>query len=367
MKESLFLLSNGVDVYKGGILQFSPWFLTLLSPFSFIFDNYYLVRCLFIVVDLAVGALIHELATKHSSQKSLFGDAAALKCHFFNPLGFFTVFGLNCGLFLGLLQLLAFVAALRRNFLLAAVICGFLIHCDFYNFSLIAPISFASSSVTLRIKIAIKCFAAWIVFTVSSRFVLFWFWRVPSASTLAVLDSVLLSRMRQDSLRPNAGLMWYLFAQTFPVFRDLLKITWQMCLMAFWPACAIKFRSDPLFMFSALTASLSILKGYPSVSDYALFFNLLLLHNWLFPRTRLLLISLFAAAAVFVIKMQVWRYWIEFPGFNANFYYIFTLIWNGLLVVIFLDLAAAYNKHKIYQQNPKLLEKEYDHFKLLQR
>lgn len=87
----------------------------------------------------------------------------------------------------------------------------------------------------------------------------------------------------------------------------------------------------------------------------------------LFNRSRILLIALFVSAGVFVLQMQIWRYWIELPGFNANFYYVFTLIWNAVLVIIQMDLVAAYNKTKIYAENKKLEGKEYEKFKLFQR
>ncbi len=140
-----------------------------------------------------------------------------------------------------------------------------------------------------------------------------------------------------------------------------------MVLMVFWPACILKFRSDPIFMFFTLIGAQMILKGYPSVTDYGLFFALLMTQAQLFEQTRVLFIALFVAAGVYVLKMQMWRYWIELPGFNANFYYIFTLIWNAALVIIFMDVVAAYNKTKIYEDNPRLKEKEYEKCKLFQR
>lgn len=99
--------------------------------------------------------------------------------------------------------------------------------------------------------------------------------------------------------------------------------------------CAIKFKNDPLFMLFLLIGSQAVLKGYPSVSDYVLFFGLLMTQFKFFEHTR----SFFSPYSL-PLEFSYLNY--KFGGFNLNFYYISTLIWNVVLVIIILDTLSAY-------------------------
>ena len=357
MRESIFLLRNGVNIYDGGVLQPSPWLLTILAPFAL--DNFYAIRLIFIGLDLLIAVALYKLT--ELIPKSPLNPVQVAKCYFYNPLAIFSVFGMNWTLFIVFLHLTALRYSLQGKELITAVLGGFLIHVDFYNLALLAPLAIRSK------RILVKTVAFWLILSISSTWLLHYCWNVPRASLLDIIDSVYISRMRIDSLRPNSGMSWYLFAQVFPAFTPLLKMTFQSTLMVFWPACAIKFRSDPVFMFLMIIGSQMILKGYPSSTDYALFFGLMMTQAHVFEQTRVLFIALFVAAGVYVMKMQIWRYWIEVNGFNANFYYIFTLIWNAVLIIIFMDLVSAYNKTRIYEENKELNDKSYEKCKLFQR
>lgn len=353
-----------MNIYDGGVLQTAPWLLTAFSLFDW--NNFYLTQIFVLLLDLANAAAIHKLTSKFVKNCPFTADQVT-KCYFYNPFTFFALFGMNLGMVPVWLQLSALILALEGNELSTALVCGVLIHLDWNNLAFIAPIAAAFSK--KRTVVVVKCLAVWLVLTISSKFLLSSHWNVvdDEGILIKILDSVHFSRMRIDSLRPNSGMLWYLFSQVFPGFTPLIKITFQLTLMTFWPACAIKFQKDPIFMFFMLFGSQMILKGYPSVADYALFFGLLMSQARLFERARVLFIALFVAAGVYVLKMQIWRYWIELPGFNVNFYYIFTLIWNAVLIVILLDVLAAYNKHQIYIYNPKLKEKAFEKSKLHQR
>lgn len=364
VKESLFLLRNGVNIYSGGNLQAAPWLLTIFSGFDGILNNYFGLRILFIAADFGIAAALYRLSELLGKKQNQLTPVQVLKCYLYNPFGIIAVFGMNWTILLVFLKLAAMNSALQGNELIGAALCGFLIHVDFYNLALVAPIALATKNPK---KVALKCLATWMILFITSNWLLSLYWGIRKVQFGEMLDSVYLSMMRVDSLRPNSGMFWYLYTQSFPAFTPLLKITFQMTLAVFWPACSIKFSSDPVFMFLALLGSQMILKPYPSVVDYAVYFGVLMTQFHIFERTRVLLVAFFVAFGVYVLKMQIWRYWIELPGFNANFYYIFTLIWNAILIIMYLDVIAAYTKHRIYRDNPKLEGKEYDKCKLFQR
>lgn len=365
VKESLFLLRNGVNIYIKGNLQASPWLLTIFSTFDEIFDNFYTLRIFFLVTDFLVAFSLYRLTQLLGKDKSLLTPIQVAKCYFYNPFGIIAVFGMNWTLILSFLQLTSLNFALQGNVLISSILCGFLIHVDFNNLALIAPIALTFKNNSK--KFILNCMTTWTILLISSNWILYHFWDIKNVQFMDIIDSVYISKMRMDNIRPNSGMFWYLYAQVFPAFISLLKFTFQMTLMVFWPACAIKFHSDPIFMFISIIGSQMILKPYPSVVDYSLYFGLLMTQFHLFERTRVLFITFFVSFGIYILKIQIWRYWIELPGFNANFYYIFTLIWNASLVIIYLDIVSAYNKHQIYCKNKKLEGKEFEKCKLFQR
>lgn len=353
-----------MNIYDGGNLQAAPWLLTLFSTFDRILNNFFGLRILFIAADFAVAASLFRLTGLIGKEKDRLTPVQVIKCYFYNPFTIIAVFGMNWTLLLAFLKLAALNSALQGNELIGAAICGFLIHADFYNLALVPPIALATKNPK---KVALKCLIVAMILLITSKWLLSSYWRIGNVKFSEIIDSVYLSMLRVDSLRPNSGMFWYLYTQSFPVFTPLLKITFQMTLAVFWPACSVKFSSDPVFMFMAILGSQMILKPYPSVVDYAVYFSLLMTQFHIFERTRVLLIAFFVAFGVYVLKMHIWRYWIELPGFNVNFYYIFTLIWNVILIIMYLDVISAYRKHRIYRDNKKLEGKEYDKCKLFQR
>ena len=368
MRESLFLLRNGVNIYENGTLQAAPWNLALFAGIERIFGNNQVGNGIFLViVNILISAAFFSI-TKFLESESInaLSPAAVAKCHLYNPLSFLAVFGLNFGLVGILVQLAALASCLRGFEILSALLAGFAVYSDFYSVALVVPMILCFKP-ERRFKFTVKCLIVWLFLLGSSDFLLFRIWSVKALHPFSFINSVYLSRMRIDSLRPNSGLNWYLFTQVFPVFRPLLKISCQIILMVFWPACVIKFNKDPMFMLFLLVGSQAVLKGYPSVSDNVLFFGLLMTQFKLFEHTRILFLALFAAFGVFAFKLQIWRYWIELPGFNVNFYYISTLIWNVVLIIIILDILTAYGKYKIFLDNPIMKDKKLIDCKLFQR
>lgn len=362
MRESLFLIANGVNIYDNGTLQPAPWFLTLISFFTGILDNHYMARLLFVGMDLLIAGSLYKL-TEFIPKSPLRPDQV-VKGYFYNPLSLCAIIGMSMGMMGNLVQLMMLNCLLGGRGMMTAILSGFLIHMDIYNLAVIGPI------VVISMKTGIKSLAVWLILSISSMWLCSNYWKIPVnglAGLADILDSVYFSRMRTDSLRPNSGMSWYLFSQVFPVFTPMLKWTFQLILAVFIPACSIKFRKNPVFMFLTLIGAQMILKGYPSVSDYSLFFSVLLTQMRIVERTRILLIALFVAFGVFVMMLQIWRYWIELPGLNVNFYYIFTLIWNATLITILIDVVSAYNLTELYEENPGLSGRELEGCKVFQR
>jgi GPI-anchor transamidase subunit U len=348
----------------------APWFLALFSLFEGVLKHPIGSRIFFLAIDLLIAAVLHAVLLAAIDEEDLkimpFTPDQIVTAYLFNPLGFASVMGMNTGLVTVLLQLTAFLAAFKGKRKLTILLAAFLAYTDVYLLALMVPLMLiVHKNRSEQVSFLLKALGLFAGLVLTSDWIIYMNWNVSSTNSFSFLDSVYLSRMRIDSFRPNSGIQWYLFTQVFPAFSNLLKVTMQMTLVSFWPASMLKFRSDPLFMTFVLVGSQSILKAYPSTSDYLLFFTLLTTQCKYFEHSRALLIALFVSAGVFLFQIQIWRYWIELPGFNANFYYIFTLIWNCSLIVILLDMVSAYNKFIIYQKNPSL--KRNENIKLFQK
>lgn len=360
------MFQNKVDLYKTATISPMP----LIVLFFSLFQNQsrVLVQLFFVLVDILISASFYIIQSTRSDSP-LSPDSLAL-IHLYNPLTLMAVLGQNLGLIGVLVQSAAIAAAVTQRRLQSTCLSGLSTYLEFLSIPLIFPVAILASSNTQNCEKELKSFMiksvsfTFILFILSGLFVKLY---LNSDRPFAFIYSAYLSRIHSDDLRPNSGLFWYLFTQVFSTFRSLFKVTIPMVLLAFWAPVSMKYRKDPLFMIFLHVAIQSLLKPYPSAADYSFLFTLLAMQAHLFERTRVLFFAVFIAAGIFVFQMKIWRYWIEVPGFNVNFYYIFTLAWNIIIAVIVLEMTMAQGMDQLHKENPELLDDKYKEYKVYQR
>lgn len=346
VRETAFLLKSGVPVYSFGKVLPAPLLVFLVDGFESFVRSRLILRFAFVMLDYLIGV---ELAVLTDSPHMIL-------VHLLNPLSVMACLGMNLNLISVALLLASFVAAKRRKINVSALAMALVVYLDVRQVAFVIPAFLWHRSKRFVFQTVIM----WSALVYASVL-------MPSSSSLSFLESVYFSRLRVDDLSPNAGLFWYLYQQVFAHFSSFLKVTFQLVPCALVVPLSLKFEHDPSFLAFVLQALLVVFKPDPSGADYVLLCGLLFAHSHIFEHTRVLFFALFVEAGVFVFLLRIWDYWIRFNGFNANFYYIFTLVWNVVWIVITLEMVLAHQRARLYGMYPFLKDKEFEKCKLIQR
>lgn len=343
VKETAFLLKSNFPVYAFGKVLPAPLLVWAIEAFESVTRSALLTQFAFVLLDFSIGLQLAELTGSHSM----------LLVHLLNPLSIMTCLGKNLNLIGVALILAGLSSAKKRQIGLSSLFLATATYLDIRSAIFTIPAYFWSRNCHL-LSTQLGILSG--LFLVSS---LIW--------SPAFFESDYWSRLRVDDLRPNAGLFWYLYQQIFAHFSDFLKVVLHLVPAALVVPVSIKFEQDPLFLAFVLQAATTILKPDPSGADYVLLCGLLFAQQRIFEHTRVLFVALFVQAGILVFLFRVWDYWVRFNGFNANFYYVFSLAWNVVWVVITLEMVLAHQRSKIYSTYPFLKEKEFEKCKLIQR
>jgi phosphatidylinositol glycan class U len=343
VKETAFLLKSGLPVYSFEKVLPAPLLLRFIELVESMTRSPLAIQFGFILLDFLIGFQLAELT----------GSQYMLLVHLLNPVSIMTCLGKNLSLFSLALIVAGLSSARKGQKGLSASCLALASYLDVRNGIFAIPAYFWIRDVRF---IALNVLFLSILFA-TNAFV----WSPAS------FESVYWSRLRVDDLRPNAGLFWYFYQEIFAHFSQFMKVVFHLVSAALIASFSIKFEQDPLFLAFVLQAATTILKPDPSGADYVFLCGLLFAQSHVFEYTRVLFIALFVQAGIFVFLLRIWDYWIRFNGFNVNFYFIFTLAWNVVWVVITLEMVLAYQRSKIYEAYPFLKEKEFEKCKLIQR
>jgi phosphatidylinositol glycan class U len=103
-----------------------------------------------------------------------------------------------------------------------------------------------------------------------------------------------------SDLTPNIGLWWYFFIEMFDSFRHFFLAVFWLHMSSYVVGLSIRircvalkylmtladssFRTQPLFVITALLGIFTIFKPYPSIADASLFFAMVPLFRHILPR-----------------------------------------------------------------------------------
>lgn len=376
VKEAHFLWTNGhlsADLYQ----RYAPFILPLpllvcaLSP---ILSRDWMLGVFFVLVDLVTNWCLYEVAhslriderEEEQAVKRAFTPEEIALCHLYNPYSALTTAGQNLASLNGTLLLLAVLAGMKGRAVLAGAFSALCVYLD--------PMScgyLISVWMLLRRPLQRQRFSASVIAGISILF---------GASTLAVgarppsvrlIFSFYRDRLMFSDARPNVGVWWYLFALIFHQFRTLLAVTVNLVQVGLWLPVSLKYAHvDALFAVFVGSIIQTAFKGYPTAADWALTLSLLSLQSHILRQCRLAIFLplLIAQPVVTVISGRVWAYWIQYNGFNSNFFYVLTLVGVGVWVLLALESVSAWGRMRILQLNPKLKEPlENNTIKLFQR
>jgi GPI-anchor transamidase subunit U len=142
-------------------------------------------------------------------------------------------------------------------------------------------------------------------------------------------------------LRPNTGMVWYLFTEMFDHFLPFFRFFIHLHLFMYPVPLLLKLRHRPLFLCWMLFALLCVFHPFTTVSSTALLLLLLPLFGDLIPGIQFKFIIANALVYISCLAPILWNMWIYQGGGNANFYYALTLAHGLTLAVVIINTLTT--------------------------
>ncbi|KAK3807933.1 MAG: major facilitator superfamily permease Cdc91p [Benniella sp.] len=352
LSEGVFLFSNGVPPYDGGVFHQAPLLLGLFYP---IIASPLAVTLLYTLCDLAIGFMLLRI-TAIKDQYSVtekkvrqyggkeeepgMDGLTVATLYLFNPFTIASCVGKSTILFSNMAAVAGIWMGMRRNKTLAMFSIALATYLSFYPSMLAIPVvlmllrDIKDSSLVKGVVIqCVLLYSVSIVSLLLLSFVLVDSWDF--------LGSVYGTILAVSDLTPNLGLFWYFFIEMFDQFRSFFLVVFQIHVFIFAIPISIKLRNRPLFVSFLLCTIMGTFKGYPSIGDASLYLGMLPLSSEIFKYMRytFLIINLFIYSSL--LAPIFWYLWIYVGSGNANFFYAIGLVYGVGEIILMVDTTFA--------------------------
>ncbi|KAF9912846.1 hypothetical protein EC991_008712 [Linnemannia zychae] len=363
LSEGVFLFTNGVPPYDGGVVHQAPLLLGLFYP---IITSPLLVNFFYILADLAIGyMLLHITAIKDKDYAKVkkikqyggkeeepgMSGLSVATLYLFNPYTIASCIGRSTILYSNAAVVAAIWMGMKGNKSLAMFSVAAATYLSLYPAMLIIPVILMLTrninDSELSKRVAVQC---------SGLF-------AGSLAALFVLSFVLVNSwdffggvygtiLTVSDLTPNLGLCWYFFIEMFDQFRPFFLVVFQIHVFIFAVPVSIKLRKYPLFVSFLLCAIMGTFKGYPSVGDASLYLGLLPLSSEIFKYMRysFLITNLFLYSTL--LAPIFWYLWVYVGSGNANFFYAIGLVYGIGEIILMIDSTFAVLRRDFEAQSP---------------
>ncbi|KAF9545635.1 hypothetical protein EC957_010616 [Mortierella hygrophila] len=363
LSEGVFLFTNGVPPYDGGVVHQAPLLLGLFYP---IISSPLLVNLLYILIDLAIGYMLLQITAikdkDYAKEKKItqyggkeeepgMSGLSVATLYLFNPYTIASCIGRSTILYSNAAVAAAIWMGMKGNKSLAMFNVAVATYLSLYPSMLIIPVILMLTRKIddndLTKKVAIRCtglFAGSLVALFALSFVLVNSWDF--------FGSVYGTILTVSDLTPNLGLCWYFFIEMFDQFRPFFLVVFQIHVFIFAVPVSIKLRKYPLFVSFLLCAIMGTFKGYPSVGDASLYLGLLPLSSEIFKYMRysFLVTNLFMYSTL--LAPIFWYLWVYVGSGNANFFYAIGLVYGIGEIILMIDSTFALLRRDFESQSP---------------
>ncbi|KAF8943596.1 hypothetical protein BGZ47_005266 [Haplosporangium gracile] len=363
LSEGVFLFTNGVPPYDGGVVHQAPLLLGLFYP---IISSPFLVNLFYILSDIAIGYMLLQITgikdkdcakgekiTQYGGKEEELGmgGLSVATLYLFNPYTIASCIGRSTILYSNAVVVAAIWMGMKGNKNLAMFSVAAATYLSLYPSMLIIPVILMLTRKIddneLTKKVAIQCTGLFVgslvaLFTLSFVLVNSWdFFGSVYGTILTVSD-----------LTPNLGLCWYFFIEMFDQFRPFFLVVFQIHVFIFAVPVSIKLRKYPLFVSFLLCAIMGTFKGYPSVGDASLYLGLLPLSSEIFKYMRysFLVTNLFMYSTL--LAPIFWYLWVYVGSGNANFFYAIGLVYGIGEIILMIDSTFALLRRDFEAQSP---------------
>lgn len=356
IREALFFLENGVDVYDGGVVHHPP---LLVAVFKIVYDiapegfGDVAFNLIFAAVDVGVAIKLVNLNNWYNAHQGAkvkrqfvgFSDSLIAALFLFNPLMVLTNWAHSTQpiTYFLIVELMGQVLV-DKNAFRGAIALAVAAYFSFTPIYLIFPLAALAYAVAPQRDWRVQIFQTLAIF-------------VAALTTLLLLSFVLTALpdflwqcywpvLLFLKIAPNMGLWWYLFTEMFDFFTPLYRGIFNLYTVVFilpltvrlFEPASLRRIGDSFLAVVMCYLWLSFTKPYPIVGDlgfalslFPIFKNTVIPQTKFLPATALLLIVCLLLAPIF------YYCWIVLGNGNSNFFYSMDLVWAGVHVLLFLD------------------------------
>ncbi|KAF7559382.1 hypothetical protein G7046_g4783 [Stylonectria norvegica] len=371
LQEGLFLYTNNVSPYDGGVYHQAPLLLPLFSLLPDVKTWPIFTYILYILVDvLSADALFSIANSGESGSSRLFTSprwtkksrgVAVAAAFLFNPYTVATCIGRSTSVFTTCAILHAIAKAIHGSSFNAMVAISFASYLSMYPILLLPPLvllAYDRQPAKRRVASTAQFAVSNILVVAGCLAVLLGMSFVVTGGSWEFLSRTYGIQLTLTDLTPNVGLWWYFFIEMFDSFRAFFLGVFWLHLAAYPAALSIRIRTQPLVVLTILLGTFSIFKPYPSIADASLFLALIPLFQHLFPLMR----YAFVTSSIFLyatfLGPAFYHLWIYAGSGNANFFYAITLVWSLGQSLLVSDLAFAVLRDEWEVERPEMVGKE---------
>lgn len=341
LKEGVFLYSNNISIYDGGVVHHSPLLILLMD--SFIES----AGLLYPLIDAVTAYYIIQIAKtldlkstqnrKNKLSPEIIGLVFAL-----NPISILSNIGKSTVSFNNLFIASAFHYGLIGNSTLSAISISIAAYLSYTPIYLVFPLL----KVTYESK---RSMANFILVTLSTIGSLIGFSYVLTGNSWKFIDSTYGVIIMFDKIEPNLGLWWYYFTEMFdffiPFYIAVFNIYYVSLIMP------LSLRLNGTFAYILTIGWLNFTKPYPELGDLSLYLTLLLLLQPVFKYLSYFIISTLLLLVSIVLAPIFYHLWIDLGSGNSNFFYAITLSYSLGIASTVADFAWGYLVQEYHELN----------------
>ncbi|KAI8719450.1 hypothetical protein NCS52_00725700 [Fusarium sp. LHS14.1] len=371
LQEGLFLYTNNVSPYDGGVFHQAPLLLPLFSLLPDVKVWPIFTHLLYIAVDLLSADALYKIANSGEAASSKlftsprrankFVGAAVAAAFLFNPYTIATCIGRSTGVFTNCAILYAIARAIKGSPFNAMIALSFASYLSMYPILLLPPLvllAFDRQPEKRRIASLAKFAATNVLIVVGCVISLLGMSFVLAGNSWDFLARTYGIQLTLSDLTPNVGLWWYFFIEMFDSFRAFFLGVFWLHLASYPAALSIRLRPQPLAVLAILLGTFSIFKPYPSLADASLFLSVVPLFRHVFPLMRYAFVTTSTLLYATFLGPAFYHLWIYYGSGNANFFYAITLVWSLGQSLLVTDLTFAVLRDEWEIDRPEMAGKE---------
>lgn len=345
LKEGLFLYTNSINPYDGGVVHHQPLLIILYQYFKD-FD-----QLLYSIVDTYIVYYLISISSKISlkNEAIFFKPWIVGLIYTLNPLAVLNTLSKSTSLFQNFFIIWSLNSVLTNDVVLTGVGIGIGSYLFYHPLFLIIPLiklihqnNNGQSSKVVAFLISTVVTLGLLI--ISSYYILDQDWKF--------IESTYGTILRFNKIAPNLGLWWYYFTEMFEFFIPFYNAVFNLYNISF--VLPLTLRLNGIFAFILSWGWLIFSKSYPTLGDLSLYVTLLVLLKPVFPYLRYPVISILLLLHSIILSPIFYHLWIDLGSGNSNFFYAITLVYSLGIISTIVDFTWGYLRYEYDSGEPNL-------------